>query len=80
MISLKNFLSNLLKLSKTHCKGISIYYIGYITLKKKTDHCEIIYNVNPLYLLVNHASRYIKEKYENDHLSLMILLMKTKDS
>ena len=29
---------------------------------KKIDNCENIDSVNPLYLLVNHASGYIKEK------------------
>ena len=59
MINLKNFDSNLLKIDKKHYKWINIYYIGYIT-NKKTDDCENIYSVNPLYLLVNHASGYIK--------------------
>ena len=58
MISLKNFDSNLLKIDKKHCKGINIYYIGYITIKKICD-CENIHSVNPLYLLVNDASGYI---------------------
>ena len=34
MINLKNFDSNLLKTDKKHYKGINIYYIGYITIKK----------------------------------------------
>ena len=58
MINLKNFDSNFLKIDKKHCKGINIYYTGYITIKKICD-CENIHSVNPLYLLVNHASRYI---------------------
>ena len=33
-IDLKNFQSNLLKINKKHYKGIDIYYIGYITIKK----------------------------------------------
>ena len=48
-------------------KGIDIYYIGYITIKKIGD-CENIHSVNPLYLLVNHASRYIEEKNGNKYL------------
>ena len=63
MINLKNFDLNLLKIHKKHYKGINIYYIGYITIKK-TDDCENIYSVNLLHLLVNHASGYIKEKME----------------
>ena len=61
MINLKNFNSKLLKIDKKHYKGINIYYIGYITIKK-IDDCENIYSVNPLYLLVNHANGYIEEK------------------
>ena len=34
---------------------------GYST-KKKTDDCENIYSVNPLYLFVDHASGYVEEK------------------
>ena len=66
MISLKNFELNLLKIDKKHCKGIDMVlyymtwcYIGYIAIKK-IDDCENIHNVNPLYLLVNHASGYIE--------------------
>ena len=55
MISLKHFDSNFLKIDKKHYKGITIYHIGYITTKK-IDDCENSYSVNPLYLLVNHAS------------------------
>ena len=61
IIDLKNFESNLLKIDKESYKDIGIYNIGYITIKK-IDDCENIYSVNPLYLLVNHASGYIKEK------------------
>ena len=77
IINLKDFESNLLKVDKKHYKGINIYYIGYITIKK-IDDCENIYSVNPLYLLVNHASGYIEEKMEINTWFLMILLMKTK--
>ena len=67
MINLKNFDSNLLKIDKKHYKGINIYYIGYITIKK-IDDCENIYSVNPLYLIVNDASGYIEEKNGNKYL------------
>ena len=43
------------------------YNIGYITLKKIDDY-ENAYSGNPLYLGVNHASRYIEEKNENSYL------------
>ena len=62
IINLKNFKSNLLKIDKKSQKSISIYNIGYITIKKKNDDCENIYSVNPLYLLVSHANGYIEEK------------------
>ena len=64
---LKNFKPNLLKIDKKSYKNIDIYYIGYITIKK-IDDCENIYSVNPLYLLVNHASGYIEEKKRNKYL------------
>ena len=67
IINLKNFESKLLKIDKKHYKGINIYYIGYITIKK-IDDCENIHSVNPLYLLVNHASGYIEEKNGNKYL------------
>ena len=57
----------MLKIDKKHCKGINIYYIGYITIKK-TDDYESIYSVNPLYLQVNHANGYIEEKNRNKYL------------
>ena len=61
MINLKNVDSNLLKIDKKHYKEINIYYIGYIKIKKISD-CENVNSVNPLYLLVNHASGYIEVK------------------
>ena len=64
LLNPKNFDSKLLKIEKKHYKGISIYYIEYITIKK-IDDCKNIHSVNPLYLLVNHASRYIKLKNGN---------------
>ena len=67
MINLKHFEANLLKIDKKSCKNIGIYNIGYITIKK-TDDYESIYGVNPLYLQVNHANRYIEEKIENKYL------------
>ena len=61
MINFRNFDSSLLKIDKKHYKGINIYYIRYITIKK-IGYCENIYSVIPLYLLVNHESGYIEEK------------------
>ena len=67
MINLKNFESNLLNVDKKHYKSIDIYYIGYMRIKK-IDDCENIYSVDPLHLLVNHASRYIEEQNGNKYL------------
>ena len=64
MINIKKFDSNLLKIDKKSYKDIGIYNIGYITIKKIDDY-ETIYSVNPLYLLVNHASGHIEEKGVN---------------
>ena len=61
MINLKYFESNLLKINKKQSKYIDIYYIGYITIKE-IGYCENIHCVNPLHLLVNHASGYIEDK------------------
>ena len=58
IIDIKDFQSKLLKTDKKTYKYIDIYNIGYIT-KKKFDDCEKIYSVNPLYLLIDHASGYI---------------------
>ena len=65
--NLKNFKSNFLKIDKKHYKGIGIYYIGYNTIKRNGD-CENIHSVNPLYLLIYHASGYIEETNCNKYL------------
>ena len=67
IIDLKNFKSNLLKIDKKSYKDIGIYNIGYITIKKIDDY-ENIYSVNPLYLIIAHASGYIEEKGVNKYL------------
>ena len=67
IIDIKNFESKLLKLDKKSYKKIGIYNIGYVTIKKIGD-CKNIYSVNPLYLLVDHAIRYIEEKGVNKYL------------
>ena len=56
----------MLKIDRKSYKNIGIYSIGYITIKKIDDY-ENIYSVNPLYLLVNHASGYIEEKGVNKY-------------
>ena len=67
MINLKNFDSNLLKIDKNYYKGINIYYIGYITIKK-IDDCENIYSVNPLYLIIGKVDGHIEEKNGSKYL------------
>ena len=64
---IKNFKSNFLKIDKKSYKDIGIYNIGYITIKKIDDY-ENIYSVNPLYLIIAHASGYIEEKGVNKYL------------
>ena len=76
-INLNDFDSSLLKLDKKSYKNISIFKVGYITIKKIDDY-ENIYSVSPLYLISNNASGYIKEKNENKYLLFDILSMKTK--
>ena len=51
----------MLKIDKKSYKDIGIYNIGYIT-KKKIDDYENIYSVSLLYLFIDHASGYVKEK------------------
>ena len=67
IIDIKQFDVRLLKIDKKSYKGIGIYNIGYIAIKK-IDDCEKIYSVNPLYLLIDRANGYIKEKGMNKYL------------
>ena len=55
------------KIDKKSYKEIGIYNIGYVTIKKIGD-CKNIYSLNPLYLLVDHAIRYIEGKGVNKYL------------
>ena len=61
MINIKKCDSNLLKINKKSYKDIGIYNIGYITIKKIDDY-ENICSINPLYLIIAHASGYIEKK------------------
>ena len=69
MINMKNFHSNLLEINKKSHEDINIYYVGYITIKKFSD-CENIHSVNPLYLIINSATGYFKEKNDEKYLIL----------
>ena len=77
MVNLKNFESNL-EIDKKHYKDIDINYIGHITIKKIGDWVNN-HNVNPLYLLVNHASGYIEEKNGNKYLSFYYSVIENKE-
>ena len=67
IIYLRDFRWNLLKIDRKLYKNIDIYYIGYILIKKIDDY-ETIYSLNPLNLLIDHASGYIEEKNGNKYL------------
>ena len=72
MIDIRKFDSDLLKIDKKSYIDIDIYNIGYIAIKKIGDY-KNIYSVNPLYLTITHASRYIEcnsaeEKGVNEYL------------
>ena len=57
----------MVKLDKKSYKDIGIYNIGYITIKAIGD-CKNIHSVNPLYLRITHANRYIEEKDGNKYI------------
>ena len=67
IIDLRGFDARLLKIGKKSYKNISIYNIGYITIKT-IDNSESIYGVNPLYLRADHVNGYIEEKEVNKYL------------
>ena len=69
MVNIKVFYSNLLEINKKSHKDINIYYIGYIMIKKFSD-CENIYSLNPLYLTINSATGYFKERNGEKYLIL----------
>ena len=54
-------------MTENHTKTLVFTVLDILQLKK-IDDCENIYSVNPLYLLVNHASEYIEENNENKYL------------
>ena len=61
MINIEVFDSKLVNIDKKSYKNIDIYYIGYTTIKKIDDY-ESIYNVNPLYQIIDEVDQHIKEK------------------
>ena len=56
-------------MTKTNCKEIDIYYIGYVTFKEIAN-CNNINSVNNLYLMINEVIRQIEEKNKNKYLVL----------
>ena len=77
MVDIKKFDSNLLKIDKKSYKDIGIYNIGYITIKKIDDY-ENIYSINPLYLIIDHASGCIEKKKRSINIWLLTVHMKIK--
>ena len=67
MINIKNFEPNLLKIDRKSYKDISIYNIGYITIKKNWWLWKYL-QWESLYLLINDANGYIEEKGVNKYL------------
>ena len=54
-------------MTKNHTKTLVFTAFNILQFKKRDDY-EIIYSINPLYLQVNHANRYIEEKNRNKYL------------
>ena len=69
MINIKDFDPSLIKIDKTPYKNISIYHIGYITIKGISDS-ENINSVNPLYLMIGEVDGYVEENNGNKYLSI----------
>ena len=60
----------MLKIDKKSYKDIGIYNIGYITIRK-IDDCENINSVNPLYLNITHANKYLVFDSTNENKELI---------
>ena len=75
-INLKDFDARFLKVDKKSYKGIDIYYIGYVTVKKVAN-CDNINSVNPLYLMITEMIGHFEEKMKVSIQSQM-MQMKTK--
>ena len=67
IIDIKTFDSKNQKLDKKTYKGLDIYNIGYVTIKK-LGHGYDLNSVNPLYLRIDNASGYIEEINECKYL------------
>ena len=62
IINIEEFNSSILKIDKKSYRGIDIYYIRYITIKKIGD-CGNMYSVNPLYLIIGKVDGYIEKNF-----------------
>ena len=60
IIDIETFDSKNLKLDKKPYKGLDIYNIGYVKIKK-IGYGYDVSSANPSYLRINDASGYIKE-------------------
>ena len=63
---------------KSRTKKVSIYYIGYVTIKN-SKYAKID-GVNPLYLIINKVIGYFEEINKSKYLiaSIAFLLMRAK--
>ena len=68
-INLKDFDARLSKVDKKDYNEISIYYIGYVTVKQ-IGNCSNINSANPLYLMIDEMIGHFEEKNENEYLVL----------
>ena len=68
-VNLKDFDVRLLKVDKKKYKGIDIYYIGYVTVKKVLI-ATVLTSVNPLCLMIDKMIGHIEEKSGNKYLVL----------
>ena len=63
IIKIKDFNPDLLKIDKKSYKNITIFYIGYISMKD-SDYVKIN-SVNPLYIIIDEADGHSEERNEN---------------
>ena len=66
-INFKKFDARLLKVDKKDQKQIDIYYIGYVTEKKKK---LLMATILAVYLMINEMIGHFEEKNENKYLVL----------
>ena len=67
IINIKDFDPSLIKIDKKPYKNISLYHIGYITIKSISD-CQNINSVNPVYLMIGEVNGFIEENNGNKYL------------